>query len=229
MVIDCDTWPIPEPGTCVGGCDIPADVDLLASASAQAGVVLRTLSGNRVGTCTDVVRPLSECGTCRGFCTCGSGDRVRLLSWSGPVTAVTEVKVDGAVIADDNYRFYPSGQILYRVPPEVWPWKDTKWADCGDPETMCVSVVIGHEPDAWALAVHAELTCELVKACNNPSKCRLPKNATQVVGQGVSITLTPDQLKDFIPAVAGWVAAVNPDSAQRPGSVFNPDMGWPNG
>lgn len=231
MVIDCDTWPVPEPGSCVGGCDIPADTDedLLEAASVQAGVILRTLSGNRVGTCSDVLRPLSECGTCRGYCSCGSGDRIRVQSWNGPVTAVTEVTVDGVVLPADDWRFYPSSQTLYRVPPEVWPYRDTKWADCGDPDTMCVEAVIGYPPDAWALAVHAELVCELVKACNNPSKCRLPKNATQVVGQGISITLTPEQLKDFIPAVAGWVAAVNPDGAQQPGRVFSPDLGWPNG
>lgn len=228
MVLDCDTWPIPEAGSCVGGCDIPDDVDedLLASASVQAGIVLHTLSGRRVGTCLEVLRPLSECGVCRGYCSCGSGDRLRVSSWSGPVTAVTEVTVDGDTLDDAEWRFYPSGQLLYRVPPDVWPTKDVKWADCGDPDTMCVDAVIGYPPDVWALAVHAELTCELVRNCLG-LKCRLPRNASNVTGQGVTITLTPTELKQFIPAVAGWVAAVNPDGAQTPGQVFSPDLGWP--
>lgn len=222
--MDCDTWPVPDTGDCANGCTIPDDVDeaLLEAASVQAGIILRTLSGNQIGTCTDTIRPLSECGVCRGFCRCGSGDRIRVLSGVGPVAEVTEVTVDGLTVDDSGYRFYPSSQLLYRVPPDVWPTRDTKWADCGDPDTMCVDVVIGSVPDAWALAVHAELTCELLKACNGED-CRIPTNATQVSGQGISITLSPTELKQFIPAVAGWVAAVNPANKTQPSKVWSPD------
>lgn len=230
--MNCDTWPVPvidqsEPADlCVGGCTIPADTDpdLLAAASVLAGNILRTLSGNRVGTCETTIRPLPECGTCVGRCSCsGSGDRIRLTSPEGPITAVTEVTVDGVPMLSDLWRFYPSGQLLYAVPPEVWPTRDSKWADCDETGTMCVEVVIGNEPDEWALAVHAELTCELVKSCTD-QKCRIPRNATQVTGQGVSITLSPTELKQFIPAVAGWVAAVNPNNAQSFAKVWSPDL-----
>lgn len=224
--MDCDLWPVPTEGDCVNGCTIPegTDADLLESASVLAGTILRTLSGNRVGVCSDTLRPLSECGVCRGFCRCGSGDRIRVLSSNGPVVSVTEVTVDGDVIPAEEWRFYPSSQLLYRVPPDVWPNRDVKWADCGDPDTMCVEVVIGAAPDAWALAVHAELTCELLKACNGED-CRIPTNATQVTGQGISITLSPTELKQFIPSVAGWVAAVNPANKTQPSKVWSPDIG----
>lgn len=224
MVLDCDTWPIPEAG-CVGGCTIADDVDpdVLEAASIRAGVILRTLSGGRAGTCTDVLRPLSECWTCRGYCRCGSGDRLRLHSWDGPITEVTEVQVDGTVLDEADYRFYPSGQLLYRVPPDVWPTRDDKTADCADGDTMCVTVTVGYAPDAWALAVHAELTCELVQACLGLA-CRIPKNASSVSAQGVTVTLTPTEAKQFIPAVAGWVAAINPDNAQTIPRVYSPDL-----
>jgi hypothetical protein len=227
--MDCDTWPIPlidlstPTDFCVNGCVIPADtdLDLLESASIQAGIILRTLSGNRVGTCTDTIRPLSECGVCRGVCRCGSGDRIRVLSASGPVIDVTEVTIDGVPVT--GWRFYPSGQLLYRVPPDVWPSTDVKWADCGDPDTMCVEVVIGSVPDAWAIAVHDELTCELLKSCTGEA-CRLPKNATSVTGQGVTVTLSDTQINQLIPSVAAWVAAINPAKATQPTKVFSPDM-----
>jgi hypothetical protein len=224
--MDCDLWPVPTEGDCVNGCTIPegTDEDLLEAASVLAGTILRTLSGNRVGVCSDTLRPLSECGVCRGYCSCGSGDRIRVLSSNGPVVSVTEVTVDGDIIPDDEWRFYPSSQLLYRVPPDVWPTRDTKWADCGDPDTMCVEVQIGSTPDAWALAVHAELTCELIKSCTGGA-CRLPSNASSVTGQGVSITLTPEDAKMFIPSVAGWVAAINPASATQPTKVYSPDIG----
>lgn len=224
MVLDCDTWPIPDEG-CFGGCTIPdgVDPDVLEAASVRAGVILHTLSGGRSGTCVDVLRPLSECGTCRGYCRCGSGDRLRLHSWDGPVTEVTEVQVDGTTLAETDYRFYPSGQLLYRVPPDVWPTRDDKTVDCEDGGTMCVTAVIGYAPDAWALAVHAELTCELVQSCLGLA-CRIPKNASSVSAQGVTVTLTPTEAKQFIPAVAGWVAAINPDNAQTIPRVYSPDL-----
>jgi hypothetical protein len=83
---------------------------------------------------------------------------------------------------------------------------------------------VGAEPDAWALAVHAELTCELVASCGT-GQCRIPRNASSVTGQGVTITLSPTELKQFIPAVAGWVAAINPTGATQPTRVFSPDTG----
>lgn len=228
--MDCNTWPVPlvdygGEDYCVNGCTIPADtdVDLLESASELAGNILRTLSGNRVGTCTDTLRPLSECGACRGYCSCGSGDRIRLLSSVGPVTDVTQVWVDGSPVDGDTWRFYPSSQLLYRIPPDVWPNKDVKWADCGDTDTMCVDAVVGVEPDLWAQNVHAELTCELLKSCTD-QPCRIPKNATQVSGQGVTITLTPDQINQFIPSVSAWVAAINPNKATQPTRVYSPDL-----
>lgn len=232
MTLDCDTWPAPlidlstPTDFCVNGCVIPADTDadLLEAASVLAGTILHTLSGNRVGTCLDTLRPLSECYTCRGACCCGGGDRIRVLSSAGPVTGITEVSVDGTPVDEDTWRFYPSGQLLYRVPPLVWPQRDLKYAACDETGSMCVEAVIGNEPDAWALAVHAELVCELLKSCTD-EVCRIPRNATQVTGQGISITLSPTELKQFIPSVAGWVAAVNPHNAQQPSMVYSPDLG----
>lgn len=230
-MMDCDTWPVPllpydDTDLCVGGCTTPADTDpdLLTAASAQAGVILRTLSGGRAGICIDVVRPLGECATCRGACRCAdAGDRIHVTSDYGPVTGVTEVNDGGEVVDPATYRFYPSSQLLYRAPPATWPRRDLKWADCGEADTFCVTVEVGYEPDAWALAVHAELTCELLKSCTD-QPCRLPRNAATVVGQGVSVTLSPTELKQFIPAVAGWVAAINPDNAQGLPRLFSPDF-----
>lgn len=221
--MDCDTWPVPDAGACANGCVISADTNpaLIVSASEQAGVILRTLSGGRAGTCTDTVRPVGECCNTRCRC-CGSGDRVRVQSATGPVTAVTEVRVNGDVVPTTDYRFYPSTQLLYRVPPDTWPTVDQKWADCGDPNTMCVDVVVGYEPDSWAEQVHAELVCELLQSCTG-GECRLPTNATSVNAQGISITLSPTELKQFIPSVAGWVAAINPNNGQNVSRLFTPD------
>jgi hypothetical protein len=88
---------------------------------------------------------------------------------------------------------------------------------------MCVEVLVGSEPDPWALSVHAELTCELLLSCTG-GECRIPTNATQVTGQGVTITLSATELVNFIPSVAAWVTAVNPMKATQPSKVWSPDL-----
>jgi hypothetical protein len=226
MTIDCDTWPIPELGSCSGGCTIPADTDpdVLAAASVQAGVIMHILSGNQIGQCVHTIRPMDACG-CVAACFC-SADRIRIASGAGPVTGIDSIYIDGELVDPTEYRFYPSSQLLYRLPPATWPRNDEKWADCDEDGSFCVNALVGYEPDAWALAVHAELTCELVKSCTD-QKCRIPSNATQVTGQGVTVTLSATELKQFIPAVAGWVAAVNPDSMRQPATVSSPDLDQP--
>lgn len=230
--MDCDTWPVPTAGECANGCSIPegTDPDVLDAVSVKAGEILHTLSGGRSGLCEDILRPIGECcGMCAGRCRCaGSGDRVRLQSSAGPVSAVTEVKVDGVVVPPELWRYYPSSETLYRVPDELWPRVDRKWAGCDQPETMCVTVQIGYEPDGWALSVHAELVCELLKSCAG-AQCRIPKNATSVNAQGISITLTPVEAKQFLPSVAGWVAAINPDSAGNVSRVYSADTAMGGG
>jgi hypothetical protein len=57
----------------------------------------------------------------------------------------------------------------------------------------------------------------------------LPKNTTQVTGQGVSVQITPTEAKQFIPAVAGWVAAINPDGAGNVSRVYSPDTAMDGG
>lgn len=155
--MNCDTWPVPEPGECQGGCTIPPDVhpDLLAAAAEQAGIILRLLSGQTVGTCEDTIRPLGECPTCGRAPCCGAGDRLHLTHAIGPVTQVFAVTIDGDPVSD--WTFHADTGLLYRIPPAQWPRRDKKFAACDQEGSMCVDVQIGHPPDAWDLAVHAEL------------------------------------------------------------------------
>jgi hypothetical protein len=219
-VATCADWgPVAE--GCYSGCDMPADVapDVLAVAQEQAAIMLRHLSGNQYGICTETLRPLGECPVCRRAPCCGAPDRVKVTSGVGPVTEVTEVRVDGVAVDPAMWRFYPSTGLLYRL-GEAWPSRDNKAEPVGSLE---VDAVIGTVPDAWALAVYAELVCELVKSCTG-QKCRLPRNATQVTSQGVTVSLSEVELKHLLPSVAGWVAAVNPLNKRQPAAVWSPDV-----
>lgn len=220
--LDCQ-WPI-DPADCCPTGESPADdPDLYADLIAAVSVMMTRWSGYRIGVCDAVLRPLGPCRVCRSWC-CGGADAVQLVGPNGMYVAeVTEVQVGGATIDPDEWRFDPTSQTLWRTPPGGWPSSDAKWADCGEAGTFCVTATVGEEPDAWALRVAAELVCELAKACRG-DKCRIPKNATQVTAQGVTITLRDTDINHMLPSVSAWVSAINPDRAVLPGRVWSPDL-----
>lgn len=219
MAGPCD-WPL-NPSQC---CDeLPDDEGLIESAISQASALMARLSGFTIGQCADSVRPLEVCKRCRSWC-CGGTDGIRLVSKDGlPISAVSRVRVGPTSLSATTWRFDEEQQMLWRVPPDVWPKKDPRWEDAGTGEAFVVDVVTGIEPDAYSRAVGTLLACEIIKSCTN-KKCRLPKNATQVVGQGITITLSDQEIKTLLPEVAGWVQIVNPYNATLPARVFSPDL-----
>lgn len=223
MVFVC-SWPVDTSACCPPDTDdSPEHVALVESTVARVSAMLTRLSGYSVGQCVATVRPLDACSGCRRSC-CGGADGIRLV---GPeslwVDSVTEVR-DGITVVDPStYRWDVPEQTLWRVPPDRWPSRDTRWDDCGTGSAFCVDVTVGSEPDAWALQVAATLTCELINACTG-GKCRIPKNATQVSAQGITITLSDEELMGLLPEVAGWVKSVNPHKSVLPARVFSPDL-----
>lgn len=212
-MVDCP-WPIDVEDCCEStGLDPenPDDAAKIAAVIAQVSIMLSRWSGFAYGGCK-TVRPLSPCGECRTRC-CLDGDCIVLHD----VSEVLEVRVHGEVVED--WHFDPARGILCAVPPTQWPTADPRFEDVGALE---VDVRIGAEPDAWALAVANELACELLLSCQK-KQCRLPRNATTVTSQGVTITLTREEIEHLIPAASAWVAAVNPAGATAPARVFSPE------
>lgn len=226
-VLDC-VWPI-DPADCCPPLDespaeSPADADRIEQIIAKVSDMMTRWSGYRIGVCAAELRPLGPCSTCRSWC-CGGADGIRLQGPNGMyVTSVTNVHVGGATLDPELWRFDIEKQTLWRTPPGRFPGRDSRWAECGEAGTFCVDAVVGEEPDSWALDVAATLVCELVRACRGDKKCRIPKNATQVTAQGVTITLRDSDINNLLPEVTGWIAAVNPASAVLPGRVWSPDL-----
>ena len=218
-----------------GPCDWPLDVtqccddlsevtdEIIESAVSQASALMARLSGYTIGQCNSTVRPLGMCPRCRSWC-CGGTDGLRLVTKDAlPVSAVSRVRIGATTIPVDKWRFDEEYQMLWAVDPYRWPKKDDRSAADGAGEAFVVDVTTGIEPDAWARAVGTLLACEFLKSCTG-QKCRLPKNATQVVGQGVTITLSDQDIKTLLPEVSGWVQVVNPYNAQLPGRIFSSDL-----
>lgn len=191
----------------------PDDMALIERVTEQVSIMMSRWSGFHFGGCR-TTRPLDPCGECRGGC-CASGDCITLHDASG----VSEVRLNGEVVDPAEYHYDPGTSLLCAVPPLRWPNRDPRFESVGSLE---VDVMIGQEPDAWALAVASELACELILSCRG-GKCRLPRNATQVSGQGIVITLSDDELKYAIPNVVSWVNTVNPAGASSPARIFSPE------
>lgn len=215
-------WPI-DPSDCCDPPDESGDLSLLDKMIAAVSAMMTRWSGYRIGVCVAELRPLGPCRTCRSWC-CGGADGIQLRGPNGMYVAeVTNVHVGGATLDPDMWRFDPQTQTLWRTPPGRFPDRDARWAECGEAGAFCVDAVVGEEPDAWALDVAATLVCELVKSCTG-GKCRIPRNATQVSSQGVTITLRDTDINHMLPEVSAWVSAVNPSNAMLPGRVWSPDL-----
>lgn len=220
MVSPCD-WPL-SPDECCETVD-GINTEIIENAISTASNMMTRLSGYTIGQCSGTIRPLTICGECRGYC-CGGADGIRLIGKDArQITQVSRVRLGPDVYPVTDWRFDEETQMLWHVPPGTWPHKDARWDEDGTGEAFSVDVIMGAEPDAWARAVGTLLACELVRSCTN-QKCRLPKNATSVSSQGVTVTLSDADVKALLPEVAGWVAVVNPYDAVLPARMFSPDL-----
>lgn len=224
-MLDC-IWPINTDNCCEAPADeSPGDPDeIVVRLAGVASSILTRLSGYTIGLCEATVRPLDICKVCRGWC-CGGADGIRLSGPMGlPVYDVTAVRLGPVEYPLSDWRYDREKNTLWHTPPGSWPTRDERWSDCGEGDAFCVDIVTGTPPDAWALNVAETLTCELVASCRPGSKCRLPKNATQITAQGVTVQLRDDEISLFLPEVAAWVHAVNPYGARLPARVWSPDL-----
>lgn len=183
----------------------------IESIVAQVSEMFARWSGYAFGGC-QTIRPLDPCGECRSGC-CVSGDCIKLHSAS----EVTEVRVYGEALSPASYHFY--GGELCAVPPATFPNVDPRYESVGSLE---VDVWVGERPDAWALAVATEFACELLTSTTGKN-CRLPGNATSISSQGVTITLSDEELRFSLPSVIAWVNSINPHRATMPARVFSPE------
>lgn len=133
------------------------------------------------------------CG-CDSFdnCGCGNGDSLRLPQV--PVSEVSQVKVDGEVLATDLYRV-DDNQYLVRLNDSDgtnpgWPCcQDLTLPDTAD-DTFSVTYTYGRNPPSLGVRAAAILACELYMACDSEAfenHCRLPRNIVQVARQGVTV------------------------------------------
>lgn len=129
-----------------------------------------------------------------GNSDCGCGCLSRALLPGYPVTSITEVKIDGVVLDEDEYRL-DEWRWLTRmadVDGNAQYWPACQRLDLPDTEegTWSASYVHGVTPPVIGQKAAAQLGAEIYKACMG-GDCALPAGTVQVTRTGITTQKAP--------------------------------------
>jgi len=164
-----------------------------------------------------------------GSSNCGCGCLSQVLLSGYPVQIITQVKVNGEVVAPSEYRL-DENRYLTRVNGSFWPsCQDLSLADTEE-GTFSVSYAYGASVPTEGEAAAAQLACELYKECAGQT-CALPKGVTRVSRQGIVIEKMAFTRWAFssvqgwntgLPLVDAFLNAHNPYGFRRPPIFWGP-------
>lgn len=152
---------------------------------------------------------VNSCGCGTGDCSCGALCEAYL---PGPVGAIEEVWLNGAVLDSSAYRV-DNGDKLVRTDGECWPSCQDMAQDAHGDDAFSVTYYRGAAPDPITLWAAGELAVEYLKACKDDKSCRLPAGVRSVSRQGVSYEIQTDFFSEGrtgIREVDALVARLNP-------------------
>lgn len=164
-------------------------------------------------------------GGCDEPCGCGYLSEI-LLNY--PVGEVTEVKVDGIVVAPASYRV-DDYRWLVRTDGTPWPACQNLALPSSQVGTFEVTYTFGVAPPAAGKQAAIQLACQLYSNCANLT-CKIPDGAVRVTRQGVEYDRR--MLKQWnqggfwssgLTAVDVFLNAYNPGRLTRPAGVWSPD------
>lgn len=164
---------------------------------------------------------------CSGACCCEPSQQVWL---PGPVSAITEVRVNNVVIPPANYRLDFAKGLFWLVGQNGQIWPDCQNFDVPASSTDNTFVIThgeGIEVPQTGLLMAAMMACEYAKMCVG-LPCALSAAATAITRDGVSYEiLSPSDLisKGFtpMPTVNQWIFSVNPYGNYERPRVYSPD------
>jgi hypothetical protein len=142
------------------------------------------------------------------------------------VHRIVQVKVDGAILVTGAYRV-DDNRFLVRTDGGEWPWCNDLTKDDTKVGTWSVTAEFGQsvpEGGAWAVG---ELACQFINALNG-GDCRLPRNVTQLIRQGVTMQF-PNIFELFRKRVTGlylvdqFIMTWNPGRLTRRSRTYSVD------
>jgi hypothetical protein len=236
-----------EPNTAVLGSQWAAlDPAVADAAVTLAAEELWALSGRRFGTWTvtlapylPVRAPCSAGGPWGGYALNAAAGtatpwgvaatRSTVFRLPGPVVAVTEVRLAGAVMDPAHWKADPDGRLVWTAPAELgagWPVGQDVYAE---PPAWTVTYTRGIPvPDAGKVAL-ARYAHEIAKGMAAAPGDRLPGRARDITRAGTNITMVaPEDPANAgltgIPLVDSWLRAVNPHRLSSPSRLYAPEM-----
>ena len=159
------------------------------------------------------------------------GPATEILLPNPPIVSITQVKIDGAVIASNRYRVDDYRRLVYVQTDgddrDLWPsTQDLDKAD-SEPDTWSVTYVHGTAPPEGGIRACATLATELAISASPDvaGSSKLPARVTSITRQGVTTNLIDpltlfDDAKTGIPSVDLWVSSVNLGTRNRSGRVI---------
>jgi hypothetical protein len=232
--VQCHPWPVAE--QC-----LPEDwhVDPAEWPEEQrAGMDVATAILNRATAglfqqCTVTVRPCPAMPAPAGYrravagCDPPSCDTVSDIALTpNPVLAVHAVKVDGQLLEPSMYAVH-NAYLLVRLGGPAWPAYQNLALPDTEPGTWSVTYEYGRRLPADGRVAVTRLAIEAAKACTGRGDCALSQRVTEIVRQGITVTLDNlDTIREGgtgLPLVDRWVASVNPGRARLQPTVYTPD------
>jgi hypothetical protein len=229
-----------QPTEVIDGDECPVDFSQYVYAASE---LLFELSGRLFfGLATKTVRP-----PCRPGCGCGTqvlsrGHVISTDGWWGasacdpskvllsgyPLRAISEVKIDGAVLATTEYGI-EYWRWLVRKNSGVWPSCQDLSVDDTEDGTWSVTYQYGQDPPLSGQLAATELGCELYKACSG-GECAMPTGVTRIIRQGVVIEkmafaawgLQGGIWRTGLTRVDAFLNAVNPNWLKRRPTFWSP-------
>lgn len=171
------------------------------------------------------------CGCSRMDCGCKPPCALRL---PGPVNAVLEVRIDGALIPADQYQLVARAGYadLLRtggMQGPCWPTCQNLELPETEPGTFSVLYLRGRPVPVAGVRALGVLAAEIYKQCTGASGCRLPERVRTVTREGTTydmfdpgewLTQGLTGLRD----VDTWINTVNPNGLRQPAAVISLDL-----
>lgn len=239
-------WPIPEE-VCSDEWESYSTATQQRAAS-FAVQTLRALTGYQVGGCPVTIRPCREqaqagypayaygqflpvnwsgtwtnmvCGH-GSICGCSQIQEIRLPL---PVGQIVEVLLDGDALDPAAYRLDEPNRLV-RLDGETWPACQDMAAALTEVGTFGVTYLNSEPVDGIGMYVAGLLAAEFAKGCDGKA-CALPRSVTQIVRQGVTMTIAPGLFPDGLTGIRevdAYTAAYNPNRLTSPPAVWSPDQ-----
>lgn len=129
------------------------------------------------------------------FTGCGCQPLSRVLLPGYPVVEISQVEIDGVVLAADEYRLDDFRYLTRMADADgharQWPSCQALDRPDGDVGTWSVTYSYGQSPPNAGQNAATALACEVYKACDPDAECLLPDGVTRLVRQGLTIEKIP--------------------------------------